>query len=249
MICVVLAAGYATRMYPLTENYPKPLLPVQGKPILDWLMEDIDKIEEIHGHVIVSNHRYSRHFQEWARCSRLQRPVHVVDDGSMSNDTRLGAVNDILLAIERLRLEDDLLVIAGDNVLDFSLQSFVRFAKKKDASCIMCYHEPQLEVRRRSGVVTLDRDFKVLRMEEKPNHPQSYWITPPFYIYHQRDLPLLRQSVADGCHAGCTGQFIRMAEQEAGGLRIQYAGQTVRCGKYVQLSYCTAGLRGIHMPV
>ena len=249
MICVVLAAGYATRMYPLTESYPKPLLPVQGKPILDWLMEDIDKIEEIHGHVIVSNHRYSRHFQEWARCSRLQRPVHVVDDGSMSNDTRLGAVNDILLAIERLRLEDDLLVIAGDNVLDFSLQSFVRFAKKKDASCIMCYHEPQLEVRRRSGVVTLDRDFKVLRMEEKPDHPQSYWITPPFYIYHQRDLPLLRQSVADGCHADAPGSLFAWLSKKREVYAYNMRGRRYDVGNMSSYHTVQRVFRGIHMPV
>ena len=249
MICVVLAAGYATRMYPLTKNYPKPLLPVRGKTILDWLMEDIDQIEEIHGHVIVSNHRYSRHFMEWARHSRLDKPIRVLDDGSMSNDTRLGAVNDILLAINRLGLQDDLLVIAGDNMLDFSLKSFVHFAKKRDASCIMCYHEPKMDVRSRSGVVTVDRDFKVLSMEEKPVHPKSSWITPPFYVYHRRDLPVIQRSIAEGCHADAPGSLFAWLSTKREVYAYNMCGRRYDVGNMSSYHAVQQVFQGIRVPV
>ncbi|MBO5162622.1 MAG: NTP transferase domain-containing protein, partial [Lachnospiraceae bacterium] len=120
MKCVVLAAGYATRLYPLTENFPKPLLPVGGKPILNWLLDDIDILPEIDGHVIISNHKFISYFTKWKEEQNLKNPITILDDGSLDNDHRLGAVRDIQFAIETLKLEDDLLVIAGDNVLDFS---------------------------------------------------------------------------------------------------------------------------------
>ena len=119
MKCLILAAGYATRLYPLTENFPKPLLEVGDKTILDWLVDDIDTAGLIDEYMVISNHKFVRHFENWAAVKPAR--VTVVDDGTDSNETRLGAVNDIRFAIEKLGLDDDLLVIAGDNVLDFSL--------------------------------------------------------------------------------------------------------------------------------
>lgn len=127
MKCLILAAGYATRLYPLTENYPKPLLEVREKKILDWLVEDIgNKVDEF---VVISNHRFVSHFQEWA--AKHEQKITVLDDGTESNETRLGAVKDIQFAIDELKLDDDLLVIAGDNLLDFSLQSFIQYYRGK----------------------------------------------------------------------------------------------------------------------
>ena len=123
MKCLILAAGYATRLYPLTENFPKPLLKVGEKTILDWLVDDLDSAGVIDGYVVISNHKYASHFERWAE-GKPQR-ISVVDDGTESNETRLGAVRDIQFAMEQLGLDDDLLVIAGDNVLDFSLTKFL----------------------------------------------------------------------------------------------------------------------------
>ena len=119
MICAILAAGYATRLYPLTENFPKPLLKVGEKTILDWLLDDIETSGAVSEYVVISNHKFARHFEDWAK----QKPykISVVDDGTESNETRLGAVKDIQFAIDKLSLDDDMLIIAGDNVLDFSL--------------------------------------------------------------------------------------------------------------------------------
>jgi len=119
MKCLILAAGYATRLYPLTENFPKPLLPVQGKAILDHLIDDIDTLGAVDEYVVISNHKFAYHFIEWA--DRINnKKITVVDDGTSSNETRLGAVKDIQFAIDALGIDDDMLVIAGDNLLDFS---------------------------------------------------------------------------------------------------------------------------------
>ena len=126
MKCIILAAGYATRLYPLTENFPKPLLPVQGKAILDWLIEDMDRSGAIEEYVVVSNHKFAHHFQAWA-AGKAQK-VTIVDDGTQSNETRLGAVRDIQFALDTLHIQEDILVMAGDNLLDFSLTKFISYA-------------------------------------------------------------------------------------------------------------------------
>lgn len=129
MKCLFLAAGYATRLYPLTENFPKPLLEVNGKAILDHLIEDIDTLGVVDEYIVISNHKFAQHFEEWAQKSVY--PITVVDDGTESNETRLGAVKDIQFAIDTLSLDDDLLILAGDNLLDFSLTKFIAYARKK----------------------------------------------------------------------------------------------------------------------
>ena len=116
MKCLILAAGYATRLYPLTENFPKPLLMVGEKTILDWLIDDIDTANIVDEYVVISNHKFAHHFDSWAKTKHQK--VTVVDDGTSTNETRLGAVKDIQFAIDKLCLDDEMLVIAGDNVLD-----------------------------------------------------------------------------------------------------------------------------------
>ena len=159
MKCVVLAAGYATRLYPLTENFPKPLLPVGGKPILNWLLDDIDMLPEIDEHVIISNHKFISHFTKWKEEQNLKNPITILDDGSLDNDHRLGAVRDIQFAIETLKLEDDLLVIAGDNVLDFSLAGFVAYMREKGKSCVMCHEENNIQKQQKTAIITILRNF------------------------------------------------------------------------------------------
>lgn len=206
MKCLILAAGYATRMYPLTENFPKPLLKVQGRTILDWLIEDIDTLGVVDEYVVISNHKYAHHFDAWAK-DRPQN-ITVVDDGTETNETRLGAVRDIQFAIESQKLDDDMLVIAGDNLLNFSLTTFVKYAMAKKTSCIMRYHEPKKEKLSRSGVVSIDENDKVLLMEEKPAEPKSNWCCPPFYYYTREDAALVKSGIAAGCGVDAPGSYI-----------------------------------------
>lgn len=206
MKCLILAAGYATRLYPLTENYPKPLLKVGEKTILDWLIDDIDASGEVDEYVVISNHKYAHCFDDWSK-EKTQK-ITVVDDGTDTNETRLGAVKDIQFAIESLGLDDDMLVIAGDNVLDFSLTKFVAYAKQKNASCIMRYYEPEFKKLLKCGVVTVDENDKVLKMTEKSPEPATNWCCPPFYYYTQKDASLVGKGIESGCGTDAPGSYI-----------------------------------------
>ena len=206
MKCLILAAGYATRLYPLTENFPKPLLEVRGKTILDWLVDDIDTAGLIDEYVVISNHKYAHHFDAWAKNKSMK--VTVVDDGTSSNETRLGAVKDIQFAIEQLGLDDDMLVIAGDNVLDFSLTKFLAYAGQKETSCIMRYFEGNEQKLHKCGVVQIDENDRILSMEEKPAQPKSNWCCPPFYYYTREDARLVAKGIASGCGTDAPGSYI-----------------------------------------
>ncbi len=206
MKCLILAAGYATRLYPLTENFPKPLLEVQGKTILDWLIDDIDSLGTVDEYVVISNHKFAHHFLKWAD-GKTQK-VTVVDDGTSSNETRLGAVKDIQFAIDELALDDDMLVIAGDNLLDFSLTEFIKYAQLKGTSCIMRYFESNPEKLKKCGVVSIDENDKITDMAEKPAEPKSNWCCPPFYYYTKADAKLVEKGIADGCGVDAPGSYI-----------------------------------------
>jgi glucose-1-phosphate thymidylyltransferase len=248
MICIVLAAGYATRLYPLTENFPKPLLEVRGKPILDWLLDDIDSAQKVSRYVVVSNHKFVSRFEKWADAKGLtaqsskeasdkgllvqssidesakgltasstkplSAPITVLDDGSTSNETRLGAVRDIQFAIESLKLDDDLLVIAGDNVLDFSLTRFMRYAKAHNAPCVMRYYEESVDKLRKTGVAEVDETDCITRMEEKPVEPFAHWCTPPFYYYPKDALHYVAAAIVSGCNTDAPGSFIVWLSQQ-----------------------------------
>jgi len=201
MKCVILAAGYATRLYPLTENFPKPLLPVGGRPILDWLVGDVaGAVDEF---IVVSNHRFADFFRDWA--AGRPEPIRVIDDGTSTNETRLGAVRDIRLATEGC--EEDVLVMAGDNLLDFSLLGFVEYAKRVGTSCVMCHEETSLPALRKTAVITTDGDGRITSYEEKPAQPRGTLAVPPFYCYRAEDVGRIGEALEDGCNPDAPGSF------------------------------------------
>ena len=204
---IVIAAGYATRLGELTRNFPKPLLQIGTSTILGRMLDDIDRIDDVDEHIIITNHRFAPIFEDWAAKQSYRKPLRILDDGTSTNETRLGAVCDLLYALEKLAIDDDLLVVAADNILMFSFQEFVDFAKTKNSSCIMCHEQPSIERLQRTGVVVLDENDKVLNMEEKPQVPKSHWAVPPFYIYLKNDLDLIRHSVENGCGKDAPGNL------------------------------------------
>jgi glucose-1-phosphate thymidylyltransferase len=204
-VSLILAAGYATRLYPLTENFPKPLLMIGTKTIIDWLIDDINTSKIVNEYIVVTNHKFAPYFLDWAKHSKEN--ITVVDDGTTTNETRLGAVKDTLFAIETLQIEDDVMVIAGDNVLDFSLTKFIAYAQEKNTSCIMRYFEPDKSKLLKCGVVTVDNSDKILHMTEKSDTPATHWCCPPFYYYRQSDIKLIRCALKDGCPADAPGSF------------------------------------------
>ena len=139
MKCLILAAGYATRLYPLTKDTPKPLLEVAGKSILERLLDKISLIEKIDHVYVVTNSRFAKAFGDWVEQYTYTKPLTVIDDGTTSNDNRLGAIGDIQFVIEQVGLADDLMILAGDNLFDFDLRDFEAFfqEKKADVSLLM----------------------------------------------------------------------------------------------------------------
>ena len=216
MKAIILAAGYATRLYPLTENFPKPLLPVGGKPILDWLVEDVSS--EIDEFIVVTNHKFAEHFNRWAE-GRGEN-IRVIDDGTTTNEGRLGAVKDIQLAVsgdangsaasgaaDSAIGSDSYLVMAGDNVLDFSLKGFVKFALEKGTSCVMCHEENRLAALQKTAVITLDEKAMITSFEEKPKEPKGNLAVPPFYFYRPQDIARIEEALSDGCGYDAPGSF------------------------------------------
>ncbi|MBP5375963.1 MAG: NTP transferase domain-containing protein [Bacteroidaceae bacterium] len=204
---IVIAAGYATRLGELTKNFPKPLLKIGENTILGRMLDDIDAIDDIDEHIIITNHKFAGIFEEWVKGLHYSKPITIVDDGTETNETRLGAVCDLLFAMKKLSIDDDLLVVAADNLLFFSFHEFVDFARGKGTSCIMCHEQPEIEKLQRTGVVELDAEWRVLGMEEKPQVPKSHWAVPPFYIYMKKDLDLVRHSVENGCGKDAPGNL------------------------------------------
>ncbi len=206
MKSIIFAAGYATRLYPLTENFPKPLLEVGGKPILNWLTEDIrDSVDEI---IVVTNHKFAEHFNTWAVSvmKTLGKKIRVIDDGTSTNETRLGAVRDIQLAVETAG-PDDYLVMAGDNVLDFSLRPFIEYARACGTSCVMCHEETRLPALQRTAVITTDETGLITSYEEKPREPKGTLAVPPFYFYRSDDVKKIQEALDASVSSDAPGSF------------------------------------------
>ena len=206
MKCVILAAGYATRLYPLAQNTPKSLLKVGDRTILDHLCDDISSCG-VKDYILVSNHRFKEQFDNWA--GGRSEVFTVLDDGSTDNSNRLGAVRDIEFAVKQCSLSEDLLVIAGDNVLDFSFSHFLNYFKRVGTSCIMRWYEQDLVADKKYCVCTVDSSDRVLEMQEKVVNPNSHWLVPPFYIYRASDIPLIERALSAGCPADAPGSLVQ----------------------------------------
>ena len=203
MKCVLLCAGFATRLRPLTNDFPKPLLDVGGRPLLDDLMDRCVHDVGLDEFVLVSNGRFAAQFETWWAISSSQWPgvrLDVIDDGAQSNETRLGAVRDLQLAIDRAGLEAPLFVAAADNLVRFDLAAFVDDFRARPRNLILTYDEPDLEARRRSGVAETDGAGRVTRFVEKSETPPGRLVSPPFYIFCQDalcEIPRLLEAQPD----------------------------------------------------
>lgn len=243
MKTIILAAGYATRLYPLTENFPKPLLEVGGKTILDWLIEDIHTFGMVDEYVVVSNHKFFSHFDSWARTHEL--PITIVDDGTSTNETRLGAVRDIQFAIDACKIADDVLVIAGDNVLDFSLVPFIQFGRKNQCSCIMCYEENEVAKQQRTAIITVDEDSRITSYEEKPVKPKSNFAVPPFYYYRAEDVQRIPEALDAGCGYDAPGSFAAWLSRQTTMKAYRMPGNRFDIGNMESYERIKASYRGV----
>lgn len=208
MDCILLAAGYATRLYPLTENMPKALLTMGKKTILDWVVEKIEKIDDINNIYIVTNHRFASNFEEWAKTYAGSKHVEVLDDGTTNNDNRLGAIGDMKYVIDQKKIDDEIFVLASDNIFDFELTDMMDLYREKNADVISAHYIPDIETLRSMGVVGLNDESKVIDFVEKPAEPKSHYGAPPFYIYRKETLALINQYLEEGNNPDAPGHFI-----------------------------------------
>ncbi len=204
MKAVILAAGYATRLYPLTLDRPKHLLEVGGRPILELLLErlPLDQFEAVY---VVTNAKFAPRFREWAES--YPADVEVIDDGTTSEDDRLGAIGDLHLAISG-GIDDDLLVAAGDSIFSDPLDGFVRFGQDREAPAIAAYDVGNLEEIKRLSALELDADSRVLSFEEKPERPTSTLAGIALYFYPRRTLPLVAEYIAEGNNPDQPGRLL-----------------------------------------
>jgi len=202
---LVLAAGYATRLYPLTLDRPKPLLEVGGRPILEHLLDQLP-LSELSTIYVVTNAKFAPHFREWAATHTA--PIEVVDDGTTSEDDRLGAIGDLDLVIRTARIDDDLLVAAGDSLFTERLDDFVRFGRERNAAATAVYDTRDLEAMTRLSSIEVDADSRVTSFEEKPERPVSTLAGIALYFYPRAALPLVSQYLVEGNNSDQPGRLV-----------------------------------------
>ncbi|HLC60499.1 MAG TPA: nucleotidyltransferase family protein [Candidatus Nanoarchaeia archaeon] len=208
MDAIILAAGYATRLHPLTLNTPKPLLNVAGKPIIEHIIRKLEKISNINKIYIVTNNKFENNFKEWLENFDASTPIEIVNDGTTSNDSRLGAFGDIHYAVVSKNIVNDLIVVAGDNLFELPLDEVAGFFRKKESNVIVLHDVKDIELAKHYGVVEVDSNNIVVDFEEKPNIPKSTLASTGIYLFPKRTIGLIRKYIDQGNNSDKTGNFI-----------------------------------------
>jgi glucose-1-phosphate thymidylyltransferase len=212
MKVLILAAGYATRLYPLTLTQPKPLLPVAGQPMIEYVLDNLAPIGGIDRVYVVTNAKFAGHFQQWSqayRASKSKLDFTIVNDGSTDDSNKLGAIGDINLVIAREKIQDDLIVVAGDNLFSQSLEDFGKHCRKMNAPVLAVYDVGSLEEIKKYNSITLDASGQITFFEEKPAQPASTLTGIALYYYPKAILPMIRQYVAEGNNPDQPGRLVQ----------------------------------------
>ena len=204
---IVLAAGYATRLYPLTLTHPKPLLPVAGKPILEYIVDDLSSISDIDTIYVVGNQKFAPEFERWLKDYKKPNVVFV-NDGSTDEATKLGAIGNLEMALRKENIDGDILVIAGDNLLGESLKGFIKASRAKDTVVIGAHEISPLELVKKFGAISVDDKGQVTAFEEKPEHPKTNLISIALYYYPEAIVPLIHKYIAEGNNPDQPGRLI-----------------------------------------
>lgn len=215
MIALILAAGYATRLYPLTINTPKPLLPVGPKAMIDYITDEIETIPDVNKIVIVTNHRFADHFNEWAESrsekdlaeGRIASPIKVIDDGTTDDSNKLGAIGDIQFVIDQLKIDEDMMIIAGDNLFTYKLKGMYDFFRETGKDTLVSIRVDDVEQLKKLAVATIDENGKVEYLAEKPKVPRSNVAIYATYMYLRETLPMIRQYLDEGNTPDAPGHF------------------------------------------
>jgi glucose-1-phosphate thymidylyltransferase len=212
MKVIILAAGYATRLYPLTLTQPKPLLPVAGKPMIEYVLDNLAPIGGLDRVYVVTNAKFAGNFQKWAdgyQAAKARLDFTIVNDGSTDDTNKLGAIGDLHLVLTRERLDDDVIVVAGDNLFSEKLTDFGRFCREKNAPVLAVYDVGELEQIKKYNAISIAPDSRITFFEEKPKNPTSTLTGIALYYYPKSTLPLIRQYIAEGNNPDQPGRLIQ----------------------------------------
>ena len=218
MKVILLCAGYATRLYPLTKDKPKPLLPIAGRPILEWILERVISLPKVEAVTVVTNHRFAAHFETWSKGVRCPWPLEVVDDQTTTNENRLGAIGDLAFVLAQKKIQaEDLLVIAGDNLFDFELGGFLKFAEtKRPHPVIALFDVGDRELATRYGLVRTTEDGRVLEFLEKPNPAPTTLASCGIYWLPGESRVSLDRYLSAGHNPDQPGHYMRWLAEQAG---------------------------------
>lgn len=209
MKVIILVAGYATRLYPLTLNMPKALLPINDKPIIDYIIDKVNELSNVDNIYVVSNHKFAAQFEAWANEKNNSIPIKVLDDGTTTEETRKGAIGDIFYTIEQESIDDDLIVIAGDNFFTYKLTDYYNYFKNIDHDCVCIKSHNNKEELKQLGIAIIDKNNKLIEFEEKPQHPKSNNVVYATYIYKKETLPLFKKYLDSGNKPDAPGYFVQ----------------------------------------
>lgn len=207
MKCILLCAGYATRLFPLTKNFPKALIKVGKKPILDYILDEVNTIDEVDDIILVTNNRYYEHFKFWADSKNNKKKLEIINDKTISNDDRLGAIGDIMYVIDQKKINDDLLIICGDNLFTYPLKNVVDYYHEKKKSIVCVKEMDDLDEIKRFAVAKVDNNNKIIDLVEKPENPQSNIAVYATYIYPKEILNYFNEYKQAGNNLDAPGRF------------------------------------------
>lgn len=209
MEAIILAAGYAVRLQPLTLNTPKPLLDIANRKIIDRILDKLDKLDGLSKIYIITNAKFFESFSKWQKTSEYKDRIVIINDGSTSNENRLGAIKDIDITVKTSSIDEDVLVIAGDNLFDFELDKFIEFAKANfDGASIALHDIGDLDSAKRFGVVKVDERKRIIGFEEKPQNAKSTLISTAIYYFPKDKLLFLKEYVSSGNKLDTPGSYI-----------------------------------------
>ncbi|HEX8472658.1 MAG TPA: nucleotidyltransferase family protein [Pyrinomonadaceae bacterium] len=216
MKLIVLGAGYATRLYPLTLNQPKPLLTVAGKPMLEHVLDNLATIKDIQHVYIVTNEKFVNHFQRWAEGYQARGrglDFTVVNDHSTDDSNKLGAIGDLHLVLNEERIDDDIIVVAGDNLFSHGLEEFGEFCRRMNAPVLAVYDVGDLEAIKKYNAIEADETGAITFFEEKPAEPRSTLTGIALYYYPKHTLGLIRQYIGEGNNPDQPGRLVQWMYQ------------------------------------
>lgn len=230
MKAIILAAGYATRLYPLTLDKPKALLEIHGKPIINYIIDQLEKIKDIDKIYVVSNGKFAEDFYDWQKTFTPKTPIEIINDGTTSDETKLGAIGNISFVINEKNINEDTIIIAGDNFFNFDLCDFYDFYKTNQKDCVVCGTIDEPERLIHFGVALIDQNNKITQMVEKSQNPPSNTVTYAIYIYKKDSIGKIQTYLAEGNSPDAPGNFVSWLHKKQDVLAYTMNGQCFDIG-------------------